>query len=179
MQAKRIVPVNADATFDGVPENAPEEVIGFTACYTGDVPKKIKICFEEPDRHAEDTATLLRTPIGKGISFVGTTCKKVRVYYQQFGISATAVRAVEKLTGHEESVYNTWLEEHSPSSAELEEQRNHKFEFTPKISIVVPLYKTPKKYLIEMIESVRKQSYENWELACRMEAVRVLRLRVY
>ena len=28
----------------------------------------------------------------------------------------------------------------------------------------MPLYKTPKKYLIEMIESVRKQSYENWEL---------------
>lgn len=146
------------------PENAPEEVIGFTACYTGDVPKKIRIRFEGPDRHAEDTATLLRSPVGKGVSFVGTAYKKVRVYYQQFGISATAVRAVEKLTGREESEYNTWLEEHSPSGAELEAQRTHKFAFSPKISIVVPLYKTPKKYLVEMIESVRKQSYENWEL---------------
>ena len=43
-------------------------------------------------------------------------------------------------------------------------QREHKFEFSPKISIVVPLYKTPEKYLAEMIESVRSQTYGNWEL---------------
>ena len=146
------------------PENTPEEAVGFVASYTGDVPKKIRICFEGPDRHEEDTATLLRSPIGKGVSFVGKAYKKVQVYYQQFGISATALHAVEKLTGHEESMYNTWLKEHSPSADELEEQRMRKFAFSPKVSIVVPLYKTPKKYLIEMIESVRKQSYENWEL---------------
>ena len=34
----------------------------------------------------------------------------------------------------------------------------------PKISIVVPLYKTPEKYLTEMIESVLNQTYSNWEL---------------
>lgn len=146
------------------PENTQDEVIGFIASYSGTVPKKLKICFEGSDRYAEDTVTLLRTPVGKGISFVRTTCKKVQVYYQQFGLNATAHRAVEKLTGHEESVYNTWLEEHRPSAAELEKQRAHVFEFSPKISVIVPLYKTPKKYLIEMIESVRKQSYENWEL---------------
>ncbi len=146
------------------PENKPDEVVGFVAHYNGDVPKKLHICFEGVDRHAEDTVTLLRTPVGKGISWIGSTCVKVQAYYRQFGISATAVRAVEKLTGHEESVYNAWLKEHSPSAAELEQQRMHKFEFSPKISVVVPLYKTPKKYLIEMIESVRKQSYENWQL---------------
>lgn len=146
------------------PENTPEEVIGFTACYTGEVPKKLRICFEGEDRYAEDMVTLLHSPVGKGISLIRTTCTKVQVYYQQFGISATAMRAVEKLTGREESVYNEWLEKHSASAAELEKQKAHKFDFSPKISIVVPLYKTPKKYLIEMIESVRKQSYENWEL---------------
>ena len=34
----------------------------------------------------------------------------------------------------------------------------------PKISIVVPLYKTPEKYLDELVDSIRRQSYENWEL---------------
>lgn len=34
----------------------------------------------------------------------------------------------------------------------------------PKFSIVVPLYKTPIGYFNEMIESVQKQYYKNWEL---------------
>lgn len=33
-----------------------------------------------------------------------------------------------------------------------------------KISIVVPLYKTPTRYLVDMIDSVKNQSYNNWEL---------------
>lgn len=32
------------------------------------------------------------------------------------------------------------------------------------ISIITPLYNTPKEYLSEMIESVENQSYDNWEL---------------
>ena len=38
------------------------------------------------------------------------------------------------------------------------------FDDGPLISIVVPVYRTPEKYLREMIASVRTQSYENWEL---------------
>ena len=33
-----------------------------------------------------------------------------------------------------------------------------------KISIVVPLYNTPIEFLKDMIESVRRQTYTNWEL---------------
>lgn len=33
-----------------------------------------------------------------------------------------------------------------------------------KISVLVPLYNTPKDLLLEMIDSVRKQTYRNWEL---------------
>lgn len=33
-----------------------------------------------------------------------------------------------------------------------------------KISILVPLYNTPKKFLVEMIDSVLNQTYHNWEL---------------
>lgn len=60
--------------------------------------------------------------------------------------------------------YMDWLGNHIPSPDELEEQSNEKFQFMPKISIVVPTYNTPKKFLIEMIESVEKQTYMNWEL---------------
>lgn len=51
-----------------------------------------------------------------------------------------------------------------PLKKELKQQKNHKFEYMPLISIVVPLYNTPKNFLLEMVESVEKQSYQNWQL---------------
>lgn len=49
--------------------------------------------------------------------------------------------------------------------AELERQREECKEMdSPKFSLLVPLYRTPHKYLEEMIESVLAQSYPAWEL---------------
>ncbi len=47
---------------------------------------------------------------------------------------------------------------------DLEAQRNTTFEQNMKFSILVPLYNTPEKYLEELIQSVRAQTYANWEL---------------
>lgn len=47
---------------------------------------------------------------------------------------------------------------------ELAQQRKVKFPQDIKISILVPLYNTPEKYLREMIQSVLDQTYGNWEL---------------
>jgi GT2 family glycosyltransferase len=47
---------------------------------------------------------------------------------------------------------------------ELAQQKNVKFPREIKISILVPLYNTPEKYLREMIQSVLDQTYGNWEL---------------
>ncbi len=43
-------------------------------------------------------------------------------------------------------------------------ERKTVFEKTITISILVPLYNTPKKYLVEMVESVMSQTYSKWEL---------------
>lgn len=48
--------------------------------------------------------------------------------------------------------------------AVLEAQRAHRFERDVRISIVVPLYHTPKPFLLELIRSVQAQTYPNWEL---------------
>lgn len=45
-----------------------------------------------------------------------------------------------------------------------ENEENTVFENNPKISVLVPLYNTPSKYLSEMILSVQGQTYKNWEL---------------
>lgn len=38
------------------------------------------------------------------------------------------------------------------------------YKYEPLISIVVPLYNTPRKYLEQLLHSVVNQTYENWEL---------------
>lgn len=41
---------------------------------------------------------------------------------------------------------------------------NYKLRRQPLVSIIVPAYNTPIKYLREMVQSVESQSYDNWEL---------------
>lgn len=60
--------------------------------------------------------------------------------------------------------YKEWYEEHCPTKEELIRQREVEFSVQPLISIVVPTYQTPIPFLKDMIDSVRKQSYEKWEL---------------
>lgn len=60
--------------------------------------------------------------------------------------------------------YEKYRQAVAPSREELDRQRREQFAYAPLISVVVPLYKTPEKYLEKLVESVQKQTYANWEL---------------
>lgn len=60
--------------------------------------------------------------------------------------------------------YARWLRENEPTASELAAQRLAPFVKQPKISIVVPTYNTPGRFLRPMLESVIAQTYANWEL---------------
>lgn len=60
--------------------------------------------------------------------------------------------------------YNEWRQHFVCKPEELEKQRNIRFEYEPKISLVVATFNTPIPYLKEMIDSVINQTYSNWEL---------------
>ena len=60
--------------------------------------------------------------------------------------------------------YEEWLKNHQVTHEELERQKTHVFEYSPKISLIVPTYQTPLNYFHQMVESVLNQSYSNWEL---------------
>ncbi|MBR6237680.1 MAG: glycosyltransferase family 2 protein [Lachnospiraceae bacterium] len=51
-----------------------------------------------------------------------------------------------------------------PNAEERKEQEEYAFEYRPLISILVPLYNTPKAFLQQMYDSVIAQTYKNWEL---------------
>ena len=63
-----------------------------------------------------------------------------------------------------EGGYEAWLARHKVDKRTLRRQKHAAFAQKPLISIVVPLYCTPLPYLKELLESVRRQSYENWQL---------------
>ncbi|WKV08527.1 glycosyltransferase family 2 protein [Thermoanaerobacterium sp. CMT5567-10] len=63
-----------------------------------------------------------------------------------------------------ESLYSIWIKNNEPNNEELERQKLFIFNYKPKISIIVPVWNTPKRFLTDMIESVLNQTYSYWEL---------------
>lgn len=65
-----------------------------------------------------------------------------------------------------ESTYTSWLRHHVPDAVTLLEQRDRSatFAYRPLISVVVPVYNPDIAFLVECINSVRTQSYDNWQL---------------
>ncbi|MCD8058793.1 MAG: glycosyltransferase [Bacteroides fragilis] len=55
--------------------------------------------------------------------------------------------------------YQRWIE-----CLERQDEPYRELEYQPKISVLVPVYNVLDKHLIPCIESVRNQSYSNWEL---------------
>lgn len=101
---------------------------------------------------------------------IRTICKHITVnnivrgtrYLLKNGVFSVVpkIKSILKGINH----YNDWFIRHKVTEEELKLQRAHVFEYQPKISILVPTYKTPIPMLHEMIGSVQSQSYENWEL---------------
>ena len=92
--------------------------------------------------------------------------KKGIRYWKSQGGAALAGKIISKVktASTREIPYQKWITRHLPGKAELEKQRRTKLKYSPKISIVVPIYKTPEKYLRRLVESVQEQTYSNWEL---------------
>ena len=94
------------------------------------------------------------------------TEKKALDYMRANGVKALAVKAARKLAERTNRPvdYSDWLPKHLPTEGELSRQRKATFDYAPKISIVVPLYKTKEEYLKQLVDSVKAQTYTNWEL---------------
>jgi O-antigen biosynthesis protein len=60
--------------------------------------------------------------------------------------------------------YPTWFEIRRVKGPILKEQSEIEFPYEPVFSIVVPLFKTPLNLFSDVVESVRNQSYEHWQL---------------
>jgi len=62
----------------------------------------------------------------------------------------------------EEARYKKWVLDQERK--EVEYCKNNKLQTDILFSIVIPLFRTPEKFLDELIDSIQKQTYDNWEL---------------
>lgn len=63
-----------------------------------------------------------------------------------------------------DSAYHEWFLRQRATAEICRFQQDCVFEIMPKISIVVPLYRTEPSLFAEMVDSVSRQTYANWEL---------------
>lgn len=93
-------------------------------------------------------------------------------YLKEHGLGALWKKGIHKIQGIQEDYeYSEWWKATKTTDEELARQRETAGDFAvqPKFSIVIPVYKTPERFLRRMLESIRQQTYGNFEV-CLVDA---------
>ena len=90
------------------------------------------------------------------------TVLKGIAYLRKRGIRKTIRKTVLHID--RKRLEHLYIRRMMPKAEELLTQRKEVFSHPIRFSIIVPLYNTPMNLLREMVDSVRQQSYESWEL---------------
>ena len=90
------------------------------------------------------------------------TVSKGIAYLKKRGIRKTVRKTILHID--RKRLEHLYVRRMAPTVTELAAQRQETFSRPVRFSVIVPLYNTPMNLLRETVDSVRKQSYENWEL---------------
>ncbi len=148
-----------------------EQMNGFILSFIREEEKEYSIVFDDGKNQKEVSLSefFVERSANKKLS-LGTAFKRISPkmikrffeYLHENGLKETVYKILFGM--QEEFDYDAWFRRNQITEEELEQQRKVSFSYSPKISIITPTFNTPKDLLIEMIESVRGQSYSNWEL---------------
>ena len=109
------------------------------------------------------------------MNFIKHRINQIKFYIKKYGFFRTikkcikvVIRKIIRIIKNEKELqygdYGGWIRYNEPKDADLKIQAKKQFKIMPKISVVVPMYKTKEKFLKELIECMVRQSYSNWEL---------------
>ena len=80
----------------------------------------------------------------------------------------TVIRRIIRFIKNEKELpygdYGGWIKYNEPKDVDLKNKMKKKFDYAPKISVVVPMYNTKEKFFKELIKCMLDQTYSNWEL---------------
>lgn len=155
--------VRRDVMFE-FPEIPQEQVVGYEIKLSEIKEKNVQLVIRGCGKKYTKNCRISYGKIEKVLVKSQEKLVKSAIYVKNNGIKHTVVRGYEKLFHKEKNDYRSWRKKYILSKEELAAQKKERFTYEPKISIVIPLYKTPEKYLKELIDAVRAQTYSNWEL---------------
>lgn len=93
------------------------------------------------------------------------TVKVAFSFLKKHGLRALIHKSMHKLKGLDDDyVYSEWFDKTKPSKEEIEAQRSFVFNYMPKISIVIPVFKTNDSYLRQLLDSLLNQTYKDIEI---------------
>lgn len=127
----------------------------YLTIHTDDADKIIDIDEEIENRNANGVALTLKRINIRNIKIMLSRINSI-------GLKDTIRWA--RIVNNPDISYAEWLKDKRPSRRELKEQKETVFSYAPKFSIIVPTYNTPVNFLKEMVDSVRNQTYSNWQL---------------
>ena len=93
-------------------------------------------------------------------------------YFRKHGVRALYKKSVHKIQNLQEDYdYNEWYKKVRITEEALQKQRETAEDFAekPLFSIVIPVYATPEKFLLHMLDSIRNQTYGHFEV-CLVDA---------
>ncbi len=139
----------------------PGDLVKFLAYTHDDGPDDVE---KEPERRG--IRKLKGTPVWTLMYPARKGYRAARFLYQNgvSGVYQKAANAIENNRFQRRKEARKYLTKIMPTEEEKQKQRERQFSADIKISVLVPLFNTPERFLRDMITSVVKQTYQNWEL---------------
>lgn len=93
------------------------------------------------------------------------TLQSAMDFFMENGLKAFVIKSRHKLQGIDSDYdYPEWVSLTKTTEEELAQQREIVFDYMPRLSVVIPAYKTPERFLSAMLDSLLAQTYTNWEV---------------
>ena len=100
---------------------------------------------------------------------------QIKFYIKKYGFIKTVkkcvktiLRKIVRFLKREKDLqygdYGGWIKFNELKDVDLKNQMKVKFEIQPKISVIVPMYKTKEKFFKDLVNCMINQTYSNWEL---------------
>lgn len=162
----------------------PKNAYSYTFTYQKDTPAPITCIFssiqkpeDEKSACISDDYQILTTGRFKEVRKLGGITKNFLLSDNKIGYAKSIYNRIPYVKIQK---YNSWLSKHKANEETLAAQAKTTFPHMPLISIIVPVYNPNPRHLCALIESVRNQSYANWQLCLangsgdNMEICRIL-----
>jgi GT2 family glycosyltransferase len=153
------------------PEVDPNSEFGFEVVCDNCQYDELNFVIKNGDNVFEKNFNINNIGRDKSVVTSNNVLKRVVRYCAKYGVRSTLKKIIHKVFDAREAKNNSgfegymdYFEKISPDEKELQKQKDTVFEYSPKISIVIPLYKTPDDFLKELLDSIMNQTYSNWQL---------------